>query len=128
MTRVILICGLPGSGKTDLAYKLKKPSSIVIDDIARIEDLRDALAKNPDEVIVTDPAFCNTQVRELATKKLLGYDIEWIFFENDPVKCKVNVDHRNDGRLVKGLIEALSKTYVIPPSHTPRKIWQPSSA
>jgi hypothetical protein len=46
-----------------------------------------------------------------------GYEVEWVYFENDPNKCRANVLRRNsagDGRRVDGLIGTLSSIYTVP--------------
>ena len=48
--RITLIVGLPGSGKTHLANKLKVKRTTVVDDITSLEQLPDS----PQELIITD--------------------------------------------------------------------------
>ena len=55
-------------------------------------------------VIISDPLLCNTknrQIMENVLRKHHDRKIEWIFFENDPKKCLINVEYRNDGRKVE---------------------------
>jgi len=119
-SKVILICGLPGSGKTYLGNKLSKETGLeFIDD--------DILDKKPrilqsNGCIVADPAFIFTKTRKAVTKFLKGIpniEWEWLFFENDPEQCLINVDNRNDERRVSSFIKSFSNYYIIP---TKRKV------
>lgn len=128
MTKVICIVGLPGSGKTTLAYRMAddRADVTVIDDIRSQESLPapDAYAV----LIITDPWFCMESVRvsaEATLRMRYGTAVEWIFFENDPAKALANVERRADGRLVTGLIAQLSRYYRVPEGVTVMRIWSP---
>ena len=120
MTKIILIAGLPGSGKSFLGKQLSEDGACFIDDISTdVEGLSKLLdaTKKYDKVVVADTFLCREKDRENATKylsRIENVEIEWIFFENNPEKCRKNVARRNDGRKVYGLITQLSKEYVIP--------------
>lgn len=78
-------------------------------------------------IVVADSFLCRANERANAERffKEMGHDVEWIFFENDPAKCLINVDYRNDGRKVKDLIEILSKEYDVPVGFEVRGIVNP---
>ncbi len=127
MTKVLCIVGLPGSGKTFLANRLasKLLDVKVIDDIRTISELPEN--GETENLIIVDPNFCFDEVRTRADQFLSkNYDVvEWLFFENSPEKCLVNVELRNDGRKVEGLIRILHKNYH-PPMNA-MQIWQPQT-
>lgn len=122
--RIICLVGMPGSGKTFWANSFQ-PNKYVIDDIKNLNQLPDKF----ENLIISDPYFCITSIRNKANEilsKKYEIKVEWIFFENDKEKCKRNVQHRNDGRKVFGLIDQLSTLYEIPSNINPIKIWIPS--
>lgn len=124
MTKAWCIVGMPGSGKSHLAYSMALPNALVIDDIKTVDDLPENNVY--EHIIITDPYFCLSLARHYADELLnLKYgDLEWIFFENNKEKCLANVIHRDDDRKVAGLIRFLNETYDIPADYTPREIWQ----
>lgn len=116
--KVLMVVGLPGSGKTHYVLNLLKTSHqgyLMFDDINDTHQFIDGLSKNKN-CIVVDPHFCADKPRELAHRIAKFYlaEVEWIFFENDPEQCLKNVLVRNDGRLVQGFIKQYSKKYTIP--------------
>ena len=135
MMQLLCIVGLPGSGKTYYANNMFGYESFVlekwveiVDDIKSLDDL--PTPGTCDILVITDPNFCRTEVRESATMFLtLRYGINplWRFFENDPVKCRRNVRYRDDGRKVDSAINRLSKEYDIPKGAVVFDIWQPNS-
>lgn len=117
--------GLPGSGKTHLAHSW--PQVHVIDDIHSVDEL--PLPHTVDHLVICDPWFCMTLVRHQAEHVLrMRYDVapEWIYFENDPVQCRMNVLVRDDGRQVMELIRNLSQHYEIPSHVLPMPVWSNS--
>lgn len=125
--KVICIVGLPGSGKTYLANKIKSEdnSFVIFDDIS-LHHKNDSLSlidaiKNKRNVIIIDVNFCKKYVRDLAEIKIKSIDdkafIEWIYFENNPDKCKINIKYRSevfgDNRNVISDIDYYSKNYQI---------------
>jgi len=128
MKTLIVIIGMPASGKTYLARSLLCPDGILLDDISLIglPALKAAIGK--EQIIITDPFLCRESQRKLAEKHLAeiapDYEVQWIFFENAPEKCLKNVAHRKDGRIVEGFIRQLTKDYAIPNGVKPLEIWQ----
>ena len=115
MTVAICLVGLPGSGKTYRANCIvaENPNLDIkiADDVSDLDDL--PAAGMHDVVIVIDPWFCLTLVRQLANTLLtMKYSsVEWRFFENNPTKCHANVAYRADDRKVTKFIDLYSLTY-----------------
>ena len=125
--KVILIVGLPGSGKTHLARKLVQNQGLkLFDDIDSLDQLFCAL-KNQESCIITDPNLCDPSIRAKALKILKEnfeeLTLEWIFFKNDPESCRKNVAFRNDGRDVEATIKRFSKVYEVPEGVQSLDIW-----
>lgn len=120
--KITCVAGLPGSGKSHLLYRMSDQyaplKSWVVDDITELGQLPGVhIVHNISHLMISDPHFCISSTRQLAEKLLMDwYQItpQWIFFENDPPQCLLNVRMRNDGRQVHSLIHALSKVYEIP--------------
>jgi hypothetical protein len=133
MARVVLIAGLPGSGKTCLAETLVRQGFVLVDDPRGPEGyvrVRAALETGRD-VVVVDPMLCRAdtriavemQVRAAPTQPGSTRTVEWIFFANDPEQCRRNVARRADGRVVDPAIYNLSKVYRPPAGADVRPVW-----
>jgi predicted kinase len=117
MSKILLFVGLPGSGKT---YYANEICDVVVDDIVDLSQLPHQF----DILGITDVNFCDELILNKAKTVLRNrYDceIEVIYFENNPAKCRKNVEYRNDGRAVEGTILRFEKTYN-PPANA-LKIW-----
>ena len=133
MPTVTFIIGLPGSGKTHLAHRLKKINEafrpcVIYDDLKKTElDALEEAVKQGKDVILVDPWLCYPSTREIACKRIeeWGATIDEIFFENDPEAALRNVRHRNDGRHVESFIKQTTKHYTIPDGTIKAKIWNP---
>lgn len=120
----VLVSGMPGSGKSYMAKLLReKWGGHLIDDPTT--DNRNAIDAELDEIpagcdliFITDPFFCLQYVQKLAEEKLCGRfpgcSIAWIFLDNNPEQCRMNVARRNDGRKVEGSIRRFSKEFHFP--------------
>ena len=125
MSKVVVIIGLPGCGKTHL---LKSYVDYVQFDDIKLEQrkqLINALMQDQN-VVIADPFLCIPTNQQKCAELLEQYDkeIEWIYFANDPEACLINVRYRNDGRAVEQFISMLTKTYE--PGPNARSIWQPA--
>lgn len=132
--KITFLCGLPGSGKTHLGEHLASLNGNVVylDDITvkgGLKQLIDVLGR--EEIVVSDVFLCRSRDREAAIKILNKiapqYEIEWVFFENNPDKCLKNMEYRyrkGDPRSVKNMILDMSKEYAIPKGVVVKEIWQ----
>lgn len=123
---ILLIIGLPGSGKSHLCNKLRGGHFNVLDDIEILDGL-----PSPDDkrvLVIASPNYCYPDIlkkcKEHLRQKYVNCSITCLYFENDAAKCLRNVEYRNDGREVERSIELMSKYYEIPDTVTPLKIWQ----
>jgi predicted ATPase len=128
--KIIIIVGLPGSGKTYLCQEYRKKGYIIYDDPEGHYTIDTALAQVRDCVIAGPQCFTDDDRAKAedyirSTRRAVDAEIEWIFFENNPEKCLRNVVWRNDGRAVIATIKLKSKQYTIPKGYEPREIWQP---
>jgi len=140
MSRVVVIVGLPGSGKTRCGQseEFSGPfsGSIFIDDMGFNERWlqlpaeqqawnNDAWAKTLAltkkaielgvDVVLSDVDFCNKERRDWLLQSLHAQSIDWVYFQNDPQNCSRNVLQRHRRRRTKeelAKIESLTATYV----------------
>ena len=128
--KVVLLIGLPGSGKTYLAQHEYAPKGyLVVDDPKTIEEIQTVLdlaytSKAPG-VVLCDPTLVMAGHREKAFEYLKLCDVECVYFENDPVKAQMNCTNRQDGRVIN--LRFFSSFYDIPDGVTCRPIWTPES-
>lgn len=121
MIEVLVILGLPGSGKTYLANSLMDDQTTLFDDFDKDVSRVYAFYENrTPKVIITEPHLCLV-TRETAVRKIkewfgTGNDadikISFISFANDPEAAWANICNRADGRTVsKHYVDHLSKHY-----------------
>jgi predicted ATPase len=130
--KVILIVGLPGSGKTTLATSMLNSDTFLIDDPSRDTSLfTKALESGKSTIIICDPLLIVTKAENVITfmQKKFGsdVDIQWIYFDNDPVQTWKNHEQRNkhDYRLLdKNKFNDMSKKYAIPENVTPISVYK----
>jgi hypothetical protein len=126
--RITLVAGLPGSGKSTLAKQVLQQGGFLLDDPVRPDEIDGFTA---DHVVICDINLCVHRVRQAALaqlhKRYPGATIEWIFFENDPEACLVNVMARNDGRVVHDAIGVMSLLYTIPEGMAPIPVYKVSN-
>lgn len=120
MSRITLIIGLPGSGKTYLASKM---TGYIIDDIKSITQL----INTSQDIVISDVNFCDDKILQksisMLGKRYPTHTISCIYFENNPEKCRQNVIYRNDGRNVEGTIARFTPIYNPPVGA--KAIWSP---
>lgn len=121
MKKIILIAGLPGSGKRRMAKLLsdhaEKP--LMVEGLAALKELDAAL--EAETLIVAAPEFCLDEAREVAEavahEKFGQCELSWVFLENKPCLCMENMgrrDARCDNRKIAAEILSLSRKYHIP--------------
>jgi adenylate kinase family enzyme len=115
--KLLIIIGLPGSGKTTYFNENLKDKYEFYDDfISNIIDgkLIREIKKKEKDICVADPRLCNYQTF-LRTISIFNQfidksDISLILFENNKDKCIINAEKRGT-RLVKKTIEFNSMIY-----------------
>lgn len=120
--KIVCIVGRPGSGKTHLA-KTHYSNYLLIDDPETLDELNFLLAKTTKDVVITDPYLCKEENRWRAELFLTQYgDVEFVYFEDDLEKCKVNARRRDleEGRELYTMPELFD--YELPDIET-IKIW-----
>lgn len=123
---LILLVGLPGSGKTWYANNVLE-YDYFIDDPKRLDEFpRDV--NQSDRIVIAHPMLCAS--RKLAEPFLASmypdHETQWIFFENNPQKCKKNVVYRmkqGDNRNLGNSIDHISSLYCIPSDVKTLSIW-----
>ncbi len=112
MKSIILLVGLPGSGKTFMGMMLP---GIFVDDPRVSSIFNNIDSETSENIIIADPYLCLEKSRksaeEFLKKRFPNHKIEYICFTNDPIQCKINVKNRSDNRKVDGLIDMLTLQY-----------------
>lgn len=97
--KIIMLVGLPGSGKTFFGSRLGFP---FYDDLTQTGGL-DSI-KNADTIIISDYGLIFEDIRQKAVQilsiKFTDATFYWIAWENDPMKCYLNILRRDDGRII----------------------------
>lgn len=120
--RILIVIGLPGSGKTThVLNHLKQDDNFFIDDFSlNLDKIKEFKESGLQKLIIADPQLCfvdETEIiktlKSLVSEKFL-YEI--IYFENNVEQCIKNIKNRNDGRLISEFImrNVYTKHYVIP--------------
>lgn len=130
--KITFIVGLPGSGKTHLGNQLLDlQGGVFLDDISTLNQIKESMGQ---DIIISDVFLCRKKERDKATRMInkiakeagFQYDIEWVFFENNPEQCLKNVEYREkqgDKRRVTDFINAMSLEYTIPTDVPQWKVW-----
>jgi predicted kinase len=133
MTEIMLLAGLPGSGKTTHLCRMLADGWLTFDDykaqafedcsrfgssrkfLPLISALRAGL-----KCVVADIDFCKPESREEAEGLLFAIfpnvQLHWLFFENNPSACEANVRNRNSASWEIELkkVREYSASYSIP--------------
>lgn len=131
-SKIYAIVGLPGSGKTTLAFRWSKELNLpVIDDPKTADGNKrkeiEKLIADGQSFILCDIFLCDPVVRSRFEATMRNLDpairIFYHFFENKPEKCMANVLHRNDGRDVSLSLKKMAAKYTIPSIYLPMTIY-----
>lgn len=135
--KVIIIIGLPCSGKTWLADRISLGTIPIIDDwvcLGRSVLSQYSLDELKNGYILTHPFFCIKETLQSEidcineTFEDMNVLIECIYFENNIQKCLRNLEYRirnGDLRNTELSIRRLAQSYVIPENIIALPIWQP---
>lgn len=123
---LIILVGLPGSGKTWYAQNVLKYDYFIDDPKGFFDFPTDVNGT----IVIADPHLCSEHLRAKSILPVMypKHSIKWIFFENNPEKCRKNVEYRSkngDNRNVLKCIEHLTKLYTIPDGSEIIEIWNP---
>jgi len=142
---VILIAGLPGSGKTMYIERLRRAGWIIFDDFKanpyndssiffhsrNYERLLKALREGQ-KCVVADIDFCKADSRDEAElvlqHQLPAVKLSWLFFANDFHACQSNIERRAS-RSIDDDLRVLNHYYVqyhIPTDAQVIPVWKPS--
>ena len=112
MKKIVIILGLPGSGKTTLA-KTKYSNYKLIDDITINYNIN--YYDPNDKIVITCPIAGTKSKKEILRKLKLWFGksyITFIVYENNYEQCIKNIESRNDGRNISyKTLQFLSKRY-----------------
>lgn len=122
--RVVLVIGLPASGKSTWArieaarLRNRGHAAQVLDDPVSMEDVqRDvalALSQGAHSLFVVDPNLCRSPIRDAAVDwfKRQALAVECVFFANEPEQCLRNAMARShDAKPVRSDVLSLSRVY-----------------
>lgn len=131
MSEVIVVIGLPASGKSFYCKELNKSfCGVIVDDeiIDNNKDVITNLIEDGRDFIYADAALCNPEVL-LAFNNFLqameGLEVSYIYFENDPEQCLINSDRPDrQKKKVRNYIKYCSQIYTIPNDVVPLKVWR----
>ena len=148
MAKVVIVVGLPGSGKSHwvdghraectglVTYDYFKDSlvpTLRLPDSRHYQDLVESVKAGKD-CLLADIAFCEAH-RRRETERILAdvaptAVVKWIFFENNPEACRVNINRDGSERARDRLkyLDIFASSYSIPCGVEPVRVWQPSIA
>jgi hypothetical protein len=145
MAKLIVVIGLPGSGKSHYVRALRASYQGVCaedymayshNDSPRFAQSRHHAdlvrdLRNGKDCVIADIEYCDTsrrvEVEQDIMRNVPGVLIEWHCFENNPSQCELNVDRRGRGNAgeEKQKIWHLSGKYQLPPNAKLIPVWTP---
>lgn len=117
---IIIVVGLPGSGKTTYVQNTYNQDNIlIIDDFNNNQAKICELKKYHEKLVIIDPLLClsfiNKEKVEEMFQKLVEKDFlanfSWHVFENNLESCLENIKNRDDRVISKGFVIDLSREY-----------------
>lgn len=118
--QLIVVIGLPGSGKTTFCrYMEKEHGYIVFDDFISDYFSKSGLSGNLDKekICVCDPRLCMKGMFDYymgLIQRFINKDkIKLILFDNNPEQCLINIQLRNDKLSASNNVGTLSQHYCI---------------
>lgn len=130
---VLLIVGLPGSGKTHLLTTYAKQGWTCLDDLSVTETTTSALMVRLGEladcsnVAIADPVFCLKSARDNCEKLLRtlypSCTISTVFFEHNVEQCLINAKVRGSREVAED-IKSYAAHYEIPEGATVLKVFK----
>jgi RNase adaptor protein for sRNA GlmZ degradation len=146
VAEIILIAGLPGSGKTTYLKALQQEGWLVFDDF-KANAYNDSsvfwhsqnyeallmVLREGQKCVVVDIDFCKTESRHEADtalrEQIPDLKLNWLFFENDFEACQANV-RRRASRSIEDNLRAVNEyhaLYRIPIGAQVISVWRPDS-
>ncbi len=130
--KFVWIHGLPGSGKTYLANQMNKNNDYtILDDINDMSKVEAEMDKG-NNIILSSPYFekyIGMSLESRLRKALEGsdYELEEIWFENNPENCIKNINNRVDHNIKANILAPevieLSHRYRIPEGSKVIPVW-----
>ena len=131
--KFVWIHGLPGSGKTYLANQMNKNNDYtILDDIIDMSKVQAEMDKG-NNIILSSPYFekyIGMMSLESRLRKALegsDYELEEIWFENNPQNCIKNINNRVDHNIKANILAPevieLSYRYRIPEGSKVIPVW-----
>ena len=130
--KFVWIHGLPGSGKTYLANQMNKNNDYtILDDIIDMSKVQAEMDKG-NNIILSSPYFekyIGMSLESRLRKALEGsdYELEEIWFENNPQNCIKNINNRVDHNIKANILAPevmeLAYRYRIPEGSKVIPVW-----